>query len=180
MCYVAAVPIITLLLTAASTAYTVDQQNKSVSAQNKATDIAQESARESFRQQASTTNLRLQQEQEAATNAKIENAKRAAEARGTARASAGQAGVSGMSVDNLFADFYRQEAQYRFVTDSNLAAVQEQTARDLQGLKAGTQSRINSLRKEAMPGYLGAGLRIGDASVGAYDKYKRNSDPSYS
>jgi hypothetical protein len=179
MCYVAAVPVITLLLTAATTAYTIDQQNKNVKAQNKAMDIAEESAKESFRQQASTVNLRLQQEQEAATNAKIENAKRAAEARGTARASAGQAGVAGFSVDNLLADFYRQEAQYRSVTDTNLGYVQEQSRRDMAGLKAGTQSQINRLVREPIPGYLGAGLRIGAAGVGAYDDYKTNSDPNW-
>lgn len=179
MCYVAAVPVITLLLTAATTAYTVDQQNKSVKAQNKAMDIAEESAKESFRQQSSTVNLRLQQEQEAATNAKIENAKRAAEARGTARAAAGAAGVAGFSVDALFADFYRQEAQYRSITDTNLGYVEEQSRRDMAGLKSGTQSTINRLVREPVPGYLGAGLRIGAAGLQTYDDYKTNSDPNW-
>ncbi len=174
-----AVAVAGLLLTAATTYTTVDQQNKNVRAQNKAMDIAEESAKESFRQQASTVNLRLQQEQEAATNAKIENAKRAAEARGTARASAGQAGVAGFSVDNLLADFYRQEAQYRSVTDTNLGYVQEQSRRDLEGLKSGTQSSINRLVREPLPGYLGAGLRIGGAGLQTFDDYKTNTDPNW-
>ena len=84
-----------------------------------------------------------------------------------------------MSVDNLLADFYRQEAGFRFVTDSNLAMVTEQSQRELKGLRANAMSRENSLRPEAVPGYLGAGLRIGGQAVGAYDQYKTNSDPSW-
>lgn len=179
MCYVAAVPVITLLLTAAATAYSVDQANQGVKATNKANDIAAEGARQTARDQYSEVNLRVQQEQEAATNAKIENSKRALEAVSTARTASGQAGVSGMSVDNLFADFYRQEAGFRFVTDSNLASTVEQSQRDMKGIRSTGQSRENALHHEPVPGYLGAGLRIGAASVGAYDDYKKRSDPSY-
>jgi hypothetical protein len=179
MCYAAAIPIVTLIISAAATAYSVDAQNKQVGAENKSRSIAAESARESFRNQASDTNLRLQQEQEAAVNAKIENSKRAAEARGTARAAAGQSGVAGLSVDNLLADFYRQEAGFRFVTDSNLSAATEQSQRELKGLRATSQSRENSLRPEALPGYLGAGLRIAGQGVQAYDQYQTYSNPSY-
>lgn len=179
MCYAAAIPIVTLIISAAATAYSVDSQNKQVKSQNKANEISAESARQSFRNQASDTNLRLQQEQEAAVNAKIENSKRAAEARGTARASAGQSGVAGLSVDNLLADFYRQEAGFRFVTDSNLSMKVEQSQRELKGLRATSQSRELSLRPEPLPGYLGAGMRIGGQSVQAYDDYKRITDPNY-
>ena len=179
MCYVAAIPLITLAISAAATAYTVDAQNQGVKAENKARAIGAESARESFRNQASDTNLRIQQEQEAAVDAKINNAKRAAEARGTARASSGQAGVAGLSVDSLLADFYRQEAGFRFVTDSNLSDTVEQSQREMKGLQATARSRENSLRPEAVPGYLGAGLRIGAQTVSAFDQYKTYTDPSW-
>lgn len=179
MCGPAAIPVITLIISAAATAYTVDSQNKNVKAENKSREVSAESARESFRQQASDTNLRLQQEQEAAVNAKIENTKRAAEARGTARASAGQSGVAGLSVDNLLVDFYRQEAGFRFVTDTNLSNAVEQSQRQLTGAQATSRSRENSLRPEPLPGYLGAGLRIGGQSVTAYDDYMTITDPSW-
>ncbi len=179
MCYVAAIPLITLALSAAATAYTVDSSNKAVKAENKGREISAESARESFRQQSSQVNLGIQQEQEKATNAKIQNAMRAAEARSTARTASGQAGVAGMSVDNLMADFYRQEGTFRAVTDSNLASTVEQSQRELQGLKSQSMSRENSLRPAPVPGYLGAGLRIAGDGVQAYDSYKRNSDPNY-
>lgn len=179
MCYVAAIPLITLAISAAATAYTVDSTNKNVKAENKAREISAESARESFRQQASDTNLGIQQLQERDVNAKIENAKRASEARATARASSGQAGVAGLSVDNLMVDFYRQEGTFRAVTDSNLAAGIEQSQRDLKGLRSQAMSRENSLRPAPVPGYLGAGLRIAGQGVEAYDGYKRASDPSY-
>jgi hypothetical protein len=179
MCYAAAIPVVTLLISAAATTYTVYDQNQAVKAENKAREIGAESAAQSGRNQFSDVNRRLQQEQEAALNRKVENAKRAAEARATARTSSGQAGVSGLSVDSLLADFYHQEASYRFATDTNLGYFQEQTRRDLEGIRAGTESRVNSLRPEPVPGYLGAGLRIGARSVQAFDEYKTNTDPNW-
>lgn len=179
MCYAAAIPVITLIISAAATAYSVDAQNKSVKAQNKANDIAAESAAQSARDQFSDINLRLQQEEAADQKAKFENAKRAAEARATARTASGQSGVAGLSVDNLLVDFYRQEADFRNLTDINFSYNVEQTRRTGQGIQAGTNSRLNSLGHQPVPGYLGAGLRIAGQGVQAYDGYKANTDPNY-
>lgn len=179
MCYAAAIPIVTLIISAAATAYSVDASNQAVKAENAARKQGQESAEQSFRNQSSDVNRSLQQQEEAAINGKIENAKRAAEARATARTSSGAAGVAGLSVDNLLADFYKQEASYRMVTDTNFTYQVEQSRRDLEGIRSGTQSRVNQLRPAPVPGYLGAGLRIAGQGVQAYDQYQRNTDPNY-
>jgi len=179
MCYAAAIPIVTLLISAAATAYTVDQSNQGVKAENKSREVASESAAQSGRNQFSEINQRVQQEQEAVVQAKMENAKRAAEARSTARTSSGQAGVAGLSVDSLLADFYRQEAGYRAVTDANLVYTIDQSQRQAEGVRSGTQSRINELRPEPLPGYLGAGMRIAGQSVQAYDQYQTYTNPKW-
>jgi hypothetical protein len=179
MCYAAAIPIVTLIISAAATAYSVDQQNQTVKTEKEARKQGQESAAQSFRNQSSDVNRSLQQQEEATINAKVENAKRAAEARATARTSSGQAGVAGLSVDNLLADFYRQEATYRQVTDTNFSYTVDQSQRELQGLRAGTTSRLNALNPAPVPGYLGAGLQIVGQGVQAYDQYQRNTDPNY-
>lgn len=174
-----AVAVVGLLITTATTAYSIDEQNKNVKAENQAREVAAESARESAREGYSATNLSLQQEEIANTQAKIENAKRAAEAKGTARSASGQAGVAGLSVEHLMADFNRQEATFRAVTDQNFAFSVEQSQRQMKGIRATARSRENSLAPQKPPGYLGAGLRIGAQAVGSYDQYKKNTDPNY-
>ena len=64
--------------------------------------------------------MRVQQRQEqvAAAQRIQASAKRAREARATARVSAGEAGVAGLSVDALINDLTRQEAENRFATNS--------------------------------------------------------------
>ena len=179
MCYAAAIPIVTLIISTAATAYSVDASNDAVKAENDARKQGQLSAEQSFRNQSSDINRSLQQQEEAVINAKVDNAKRAAQARATARTSSGASGVAGLSVDTLMADFYKQEATYRFVTDTNFSYQVEQSRRDLEGVRSGTQSRVNSLRPEPVPGYLGAGLRIAGQTTQAVDQYKRNTDPNY-
>lgn len=180
MCGYAAAGLAIAIIGLAATGYSMNEQREAVKAENKSRAISAENARESFRQGASTVNLRLQQEQQAATDAKLENAKRAAEARGTARVASGAAGVAGLSVDNLLADFYRQEATYRAVTDENLAYSAEQTGRELKGLQATSRDREASFRPEPLPDYLAQGLQIGGQAVGAYRDYRKSTNPNAS
>ena len=82
---------------------------------------------------------------------------KAREARATARVSAGEAGVAGLSVDALINSLTQQEAQYRFSETQN----QQMTDvnRDLQLRDAGLGSEMNLLRINkpiAQPDYLGS------------------------
>ncbi|MFR0657054.1 hypothetical protein SB719_21145, partial [Pantoea sp. SIMBA_079] len=58
------------------------------------------------------TQLRMQQEQKAASQELQKSQTEAAQARATAETAAGEAGVSGLSVDSLIADYYNQEGQF--------------------------------------------------------------------
>jgi hypothetical protein len=68
-------------------------------------------------------NLRLMQEQEAAAQRQQEAAKQGMQLRGEVVAS----GRTGASVDNLIADYYRQQAAFDYATQRNLAFTGAQT-----------------------------------------------------
>lgn len=85
-------------------------------------------------------NLRMMQEQEAAARQKQDAAKAAMQARGEVVAS----GRLGNSIDNLIADYYRQQAQYDFATERNLAYTGLQLQEEKRGAAATRGSRLAS------------------------------------
>jgi hypothetical protein len=87
-----------------------------------------------------TLNARLMQEQAAASQEQQKGAIAGAKARGEVIAS----GRLGNSVDNLVADFYRQQAQFDFATSQNLAFTGTQIQLQKQGVAAERGSRIAS------------------------------------
>ena len=87
-----------------------------------------------------TLNARLMQEQAAASQEQQKGAIAGTKARGEVIAS----GRLGNTVDNLVADFYRQQAQYDFATSQNLAFTGTQIQLQKQGVAAERGSRIGS------------------------------------
>lgn len=85
-------------------------------------------------------NLRLMQEQEAAAQKKQQAAKEGLQARGEVAAS----GRYGNTIDNLIADYYRQQAQFDFATDRNLAFTTTQVQEQKRSSAATRGSRIAS------------------------------------
>lgn len=85
-------------------------------------------------------NLRLMQEQEATAQRKAETAKQGLQARGEIAA----AGRIGNTIDNLVADYYRQQAQFDFATDRNLAFATMQTQEEKRGASSRYASRLSS------------------------------------
>ena len=85
-------------------------------------------------------NARLMQEQAAASQETQKGAIAGAKARGEIIAS----GRLGNTVDNLVADFYRQQAQFDYATSQNLAFTGTQIQLQKQGVAAERGSRIAS------------------------------------
>ena len=85
-------------------------------------------------------NARLMQEQAAASQETQKGAIAGAKARGEIIAS----GRLGNTVDNLVADFYRQQAQFDYATSQNLAFTGTQVQLQKQGVAAERGSRIAS------------------------------------
>jgi hypothetical protein len=180
MCYVAAAWA-AFALTVATTAYTTYNEDQNVKAQNrfnqKAADEGSELAKKSFTEQAGSVRLRQTQEAEAANNEIFENNKRAAEARATARVSAGEAGVSGLSVDALNTEFYREQLGFNSSVNRNLGLTNAQADADVRGLRSGALDRSNSFMRSpiARPSYLAAGLNVANSGVNIYDRYRYTS-----
>jgi hypothetical protein len=85
-------------------------------------------------------NTRLMQEQSAASQEQQKGAIAGAKARGEILAT----GKLGNTVDNLMADYWRQQAQYDFATSQNLAFAGQQIQLQKQGAAAERGSRIAS------------------------------------
>lgn len=99
-------------------------------------------ARQSYANDIAQLNQRLMQEQEAAALAKQQTAKKGLEARGEIQA----AGRIGNTVDNLIADYYRQQAAFDFVTDRNLGFAGTQIQMQKKGVAAELGSRLGSIQ----------------------------------
>ncbi|QDB71023.1 internal protein B [Bordetella phage vB_BbrP_BB8] len=182
MCGPAAIPLATLAISAVSTVFTV------VSQQNQAQAAAD--AQNAFNRQqeqnalvARNANLaNLEVERNTAlddTREQInQNTMALRRAQATARVSAGEAGVSGLSVDALLRDLAGQ-AGY-----DNATAVENYMRQDadINARRENTQnsytSGLNSIRQTQIqsPDYLGAALRIGQAGLKSYADYEDRRD----
>src|SRR5437867_2700368 len=123
MAWVTAIAIIGVAVAVASTAASLYMASENTAAQNKIQDkMAEERDREinenyalaikSANEQYRSLQRRQQQEGEATAQSEFLASRQGAEARSTARVAAGEAGVSGLSVNNLLGEFVNQESQY--------------------------------------------------------------------
>lgn len=124
---------------------------------------------------AEVSSMRVQQRQEqvAAAQRIQASAKRAREARATARVSAGEAGVAGLSVDALINDLTRQEAENRFAT--NQQTQMNDVNRQMQLSDAGlgfTNNMLRINRPIEQPDYLGAALSGTSTGLSTYSVTK--------
>jgi len=106
---------------------------------------------------------RTYQEREAAA-LDIMNASRAArEAMGTARVSAGEAGVSGASSDAMLQDFERRQFEYTYGRSRSQDFREQAYESQKKGIRSQQQGRTLSMLPKPVdrPDFLGAALRIG-------------------
>ena len=155
-------------MTAATVALTVGSNIAQLQGQKQAYEANTANAAKSMRLQNQQTNFGIQQ-QEAADSMKAQQTQsRQLEAASIAAASAGESGTSGNSVDALINSYKSAEGTYM----SNLATQQnwnrQQATMNTLGQSAQAQRQINSVAK---PDVIGAALRIGGDSLGAYDRY---------
>lgn len=107
---------------------------------------AKQLADQSYAQQTSQINLRQQEEAEAAGQQIQQNQLAAMEARGRARASAGEAGVAGLSIDNLYNDFYRQQALSDDAALQNLNFKTRQLDLEKEGIRTQLTGQLQGIR----------------------------------
>lgn len=107
------------------------------------------------------TNLMQQQEREAAMQKLDENNMAARAAKSTATASAGDNGISGLSVDALIADLGSKQKRFNSSVSTNYDLASAGIANQRENVDINAASAINGLKTPAMPDYFGAALRIG-------------------
>lgn len=109
------------------------------------------------------TNLMQQQEREASMQKLEENSLKATAARSTARVSAGEAGISGLSVDALIADIGNKQNRYDSSIMTNYDRANAAIDNQRINVQTNAANQINNLKTPAAPDYFSAALRIGNA-----------------
>lgn len=117
---------------------------------------------------------RDQQEQEAASQAVTEVQREAAQARASTRVAAGEAGVAGLSVDALLAEFDMQEAAAVYNIKRNRQHSVSQADLSRKGIRAQTAQNIGRTRYAPIsrPSLVAHGLQAAGDAAGLYAKYK--------
>lgn len=156
----------TLALSIASAAATAAAQDQAASAQAAANKQTYDSQMQAYNANIANANLAKQQEASATSAKIIENNAAARRDQSKALVSAGEAGVSGLSVGALLAELGGEAGR----ANTNAMANYEQRDRaiemDRMNAWAGTTSNISALKSPQGADYIGAGLKIASA---AYD-----------
>ena len=160
---------------AASTLMSLTAQKNAAKAQGAAQAAA--ARRENARYQREATAQRLKEAQQdlALANEIKEASRKSKEARATAVVSAGESGVSGLSVDALIDDYTRQEAEHRFTLNeqARLTGINNQ----LQLQEAGFRNQDNLIRINKpiqKPDYLGSAVNLAGSYLQIQGNLKQN------
>jgi hypothetical protein len=132
-----------------------------------------ENARVAFLNSAATENARIEEERAATSQDIFETGIQAKKARATAVTAAGEAGVSGISVDALLREFSATESRHNEAVRQNLAFSEAQSARNIEAARTGAKSAINRARPQPVsrPNFFGAALRFGGEALGAFGDF---------
>ena len=149
-----------------------------IAEQNAAEERFQENAREANRALANSyafSQLRIRQEQAAASQEQFENNIEARRAVGTARVTAGEAGVSGSSVNATLADMYGRKGRSNANIASNFQMTRGAIRAQMEAHKADAANRINSLpRGDKSLAFLDAGVRLLGNFANSHTTYLQN------
>jgi hypothetical protein len=124
-------------------------------------------------------NQRAIQESEAAGEAKQKQAIEALEMRERAVVAAGEAGVTGGSVDMLLADYTAQKLRGVTTINRNLENIERQIELEKMGASAEAESRINSMPQGTQPSFLAAAISAGASGYATYKAYEVDIDDKY-
>lgn len=136
-----------IALGGATAAHSVGVQRNAIKTQRKVQENASIQERKRYLNEVSQTRQRQRQEQIAAAMKIREGQVQAMEAKATAFTSAGQSGVSGLSVDAILGDLSRQEGQYNFNIKQQLEFQQAATENILETAGLGFTSNMLRINK---------------------------------
>lgn len=94
---------------------------------------------------------RIQQEREKSSQEMFETSVEAMQKRGSVWASAGESGVSGLSVDALIGNVFAQEGRKQMIELTQYEINRDQVRGEMDQTQANAQARINSVQRAAKP-----------------------------
>ena len=162
--------IASVALGAVQTGLTIQGQRQQAKAQAQVQRNATIAEQQRYLSEVSASRLRERQEKVAAAQRIQQSTTKAREARATARVSAGEAGVAGLSVDALINEMTRKEAEYSFSVQQQMQFANMN--RQLGFEDSANRSRMNLLsinKPIAQPNYLGALVTGAQTGLNAYD-----------
>lgn len=166
----------------ATTATSIYSQQQAASAQAKVQKRASAAERERLLQQMSAERIQEAFDNEERAGEMQKASKKAREVRATATVSAGEAGVSGLSVQAILDDYSRQEGAYRYGLQRQ--GEQQDIGRELR-LKDGQMQSYNNLlsinKPIAQPNYVGSALEGAKTGMSVYSfgtEWQSNKEPT--
>lgn len=154
-------PTTMMVLSIASTAAGVYAQQQQANAQAAANKQAYENQMTAYRVNQANSQFSRVQEAENLAEKKVANNNAARRAQSTAAVSAGEAGISGLSVDALMAEIGGMAGRDNISAETNYLRRDQAIQTDMTNNWANTASAINKLETPKTPDYLGAALKIG-------------------
>lgn len=157
-----------LAISAAGAALTTVQQHTAMKSQEQYNDKERAATLETRNQNLAQVDLQQQQATAQASDKINQNNIQAAKAMSTTQVSAGENGISGLSVDSLLSELDGTRGSYNASVEGNLRDATNEMANQRVSINNGTTSAINQLKTPQAPDYVGAALKIG----AAYNNYK--------
>lgn len=154
----------------------IDYQSKLMDANANQMRQNRDLATKAYLDQASAANTQLAETREAMAANNFDQSRSAMQARGAAIASASEAGVYGVSLDNLLADFHRQEDMFHQRNEQNLLMKQQATRAQVSAYSNEALARTQQVQPY-QPGpvapvdYVGPALRVVQTAAGGYMNY---------
>jgi hypothetical protein len=173
MCEPTTIAVASLAVTAASGVANYMAQSAQADAQEDYNRQLQENAKQAYLNDIEALRLQQDQDEGSAQDEIVKNQIAAREARARAKTAAGEAGVSGLSVDALLADYDRQEANFTDSVLANLGSRTQQRKAEENAAVTRYQSRYNSASPVSRPSMLNTGLNIAGQGLGIAQDYQR-------
>jgi hypothetical protein len=174
-----ALAIASFATSAAQSVMSYQQQSAQASMQNAQFEQNRVNALSAMRNDQQQIQLRQQQEMAAAADQVNQRRMQERDERAYAITAAGEAGVSGFSVENILRDIGNLSSQDISTINQNKDWTLDQLNTDLSGTRDTAMSRINSVSQAIAPTPLSLGLSIGAAGLNSVTSYKTMKDKGW-
>lgn len=151
-------------LSIASSVAGVVQQQQQQRQQERYNQQTYDNQMQAYRYNQANSNFTRIQEAQNLAEQKVANNAASRRAQATATVSAGESGISGNSVDGLLAELAGMSGKDNANAEVNYLRRDQAIQADMQNNYTTTASNINKLETPKSPDYLGAALKIGNAT----------------